>query len=308
MTTEPALALAAALAIDLAVGEPPNALHPVAWLGHAVSAALRLSPRRSEAARFVFGVVLALVFPLGAAALGLAVERLGTELSPFVGFVLQVYALKSAFAVKALGGAAEELARTLRTEGLEAARPLLRSLCSRDPSSLDESGLATGAVESLAENASDSVVAPLFYLVLFGLPGALFYRAVNTLDAMVGYRGEYEWLGKASARLDDALNLVPARLTALLLLVSGALLGLDARRGLRILLRDGGKTESPNAGRPMATAAGLLGVVLDKPGAYALGDADVRADVATIEVAWRLVRLACILSAALALAALLLHG
>jgi adenosylcobinamide-phosphate synthase len=162
--------------------------------------------------------------------------------------------------------------------------------------------VAAGAVESLAENASDSVVAPLFFFALFGLPGALAYRAINTADAMVGYRGAYEYLGKAAARLDDLANFIPARLCAALLLVAGTVDGLDGTRGWRILGRDGGKTASPNAGRPMAAMAGLLGVRLTKPGHYALGDDLTPPGPETIGRAFKVVRkaayLACFLTGA----------
>jgi adenosylcobinamide-phosphate synthase len=156
----------------------------------------------------------------------------------------------------------------------------------------------------VAENASDSFVAPVFFYALFGLPGAVFYRAVNTLDAMIGYRGRYEWLGKASARLDDALNWIPARITAALLLAGGAVMGLDARRGARILARDGALTESPNAGRPMAAMAGLLGVELTKAGHYRLGDPLEPLAPAQIDRAWRAVCAAAVLAVAGALAIL----
>jgi adenosylcobinamide-phosphate synthase len=146
------------------------------------------------------------------------------------------------------------------------------------------------------------VVAPLLFFACFGVPGALAYRAVNTLDAMIGYHGRYEYLGKASARLDDLLNLVPARLTAALLLVAGALLGHDVRRGWRILRRDGGRTESPNAGRPMAAMAGLLGVRLEKQGHYRLGDPLHAVGARTIAAAWRVTALAMALAFGLAAA------
>jgi adenosylcobinamide-phosphate synthase len=144
--------------------------------------------------------------------------------------------------------------------------------------------------------------------VLFGVPGAIFYRAVNTLDAMIGYRGRYEYLGKAAARLDDLLNLVPARLTAAFLLLSGTLAG-TVRNGWRILLRDGANTASPNAGRPMAAMAGLLRVELTKDGHYRLGDAERPITCDTISEAWRLVRLAAGLAIGLALLILVArHG
>ncbi|HTU61956.1 MAG TPA: adenosylcobinamide-phosphate synthase CbiB, partial [Polyangiales bacterium] len=189
-------------------------------------------------------------------------------------FALHVIVLYACVCLFGLLHAAERLGAALE-RGLPEARKQLSWLCSRDPSELDEPGLINGAVESLAENLSDSVVAPLFYLCVGGLPCAVLYRAVNTLDAMIGYRGRYEWLGKASARFDDVLNFVPARLTALLLLIAAASCGSSQRlslaRGVRVWRDDRARTPSPNGGHPMAMAAGLLGLRLDKPGTYVLG-------------------------------------
>jgi adenosylcobinamide-phosphate synthase len=212
--------------------------------------------------------------------------------------------LKPMFAARALVGAAGAVEAALRGGELSRARDGLRSLCSRDPSRLDAPLVIAGTVESLAENASDSLVAPIFYYALFGLPGAVAYRAVNTLDAMIGYHGRHEYVGKAAARLDDALNLVPARITAGLLLAAGAWCRADVRGGWRVLRRDGGTTESPNAGRPMAAMAGLLGVVLEKPGHYRLGDASRAITPDTIARARRITAGAMALAAWLGLVAI----
>jgi len=198
-----------------------------------------------------------------------------------------VVLLYSCVCLHGLLDAGRKLGAALREQGVSAARERLPWLCSRDPSGLDASALANGTIESLAENLSDSVVAPLFFLLCFGLPGAVAYRAINTLDAMIGYRGRYEWLGKATARLDDVANFVPARLTALLLMAAGASLrverGVSLRRGLWTWFDDHAHTASPNAGHPMAMAAGLLGVRLDKPGYYVLGDTLATPTVADID-------------------------
>ncbi|MCE9574302.1 MAG: adenosylcobinamide-phosphate synthase CbiB [Deltaproteobacteria bacterium] len=300
-----ALALAAALAIDLAWGEPPIALHPVVWMGRMIAACERRAPRRGPLRQLGAGAAIALAVPLAFIGLGAAVASAAP--SPLA-FLLAIWLLTSSFAIRALGHAAFAVRDALARDDLPAARDALRSLCSRDPRGLDGPELAAAAVESVAENASDSVVAPLFYYALFGLPGALGYRAVNTLDARLGYRGRYEYLGKASARLDDLLNLVPARLTAALLLVAGALSGADARRGWAIWRRDAGATASPNAGRPMATMAGLLGVQLVKPGHYRLGDPGAPLTASTIDHAWRIVHRAALSAAAIALAAVLARG
>jgi adenosylcobinamide-phosphate synthase len=266
------IVIAAALAFDLVLGEPPARLHPVVWLGRLQSALRRLAPAPATApaaAVFLFGLFMAAAGPL--------VFGLGTwwllsllALAP-LRIAVAVYVLKSAFAIRALGAAAHAAQRALHADDLPAARQALRSLVSRDTSQLAPDALAGAAIESVAENTSDSVVAPLFYYAIGGVPGAIAYRAINTLDAMIGYHGETEWLGKAAARLDDLANFVPARITALLLCLASPLGGGSVRRAFALWMRDGAKTESPNAGRPMAAMAGALAVALSKDGAYRLG-------------------------------------
>ncbi|MEO8181919.1 MAG: adenosylcobinamide-phosphate synthase CbiB [Deltaproteobacteria bacterium] len=294
--------LGAALAIDLVFGELPALAHPVVWMGRVARRLERLLPTEGVARQLFGGALLATLVPFGFAAASLALLGFTKEW-PLAHWLLEVLVLTAMFAARALGDAAQQVAQALHAGKLERARFGLRSLCSRDASRLTEPELIGATIESVAENASDSFVAPILYYVLFGLPGAVVYRAVNTLDAMVGYRGRYEYLGKASARLDDVLNFVPARVTAALLLLAGALVGQDARRGLAIWRRDAATTASPNAGRPMAAMAGLLGVRLEKPGHYGLGDARVALAGPHISTAWRVVRLAFALTALLALAA-----
>lgn len=299
--------LAAALAIDLAFGELPAVAHPVVWMGHIARRLERALPTEGAQRQLCAGALLALLVPLGFAGASLALLAL-SRAWPLAHWLVQVLVLTAMFAARALGDAAREVAHALRAGALERARFGLRSLCSRDASRLTEPELIGATIESVAENASDSFVAPIFYYVLLGLPGAVLYRAVNTLDALVGYHGRYEYLGKASARLDDVLNFIPARITAGLLLLAGALQGKDARRGLLTWRRDAATTASPNAGRPMAAMAGLLGVRLEKAGHYGLGDARVLLAEPLIADAWRVVRLAFALTALLALAAAAQRG
>jgi adenosylcobinamide-phosphate synthase len=292
------LVLVGALALDRFLGEYPALLHPVVWMGGAISTLERAAPRAGRALQLAWGAAVALAIPAlfgGAAWLTCR----GVRSSPLLSILLEALLLKAAFAVRALGEAGEAVAVPLRRGAVEEARAKLGALCSRDASQLDPPLLAAAAVESLAENTSDSVVAPLLFWAVLGVPGAIAYRAANTLDARLGYRGHYEWLGKASARIDDLLNLAPARLTAALLLLAGAARGADVRRGLAILRRDGGATASPNAGRPMAAMAGLLGVQLEKVGAYRLGDPLTPARPETIAAAWRIAELAAVLAAVL---------
>jgi adenosylcobinamide-phosphate synthase len=282
--------LLAAFVVDIALGEPPNALHPVVWMGKLIGELERRLPRGRPALELAGGAAIALLVPgLFGAATWLLLRSLSGLWT--VHLLASVWLLKSSFAFRGLGRAAFAVRDALARSDIAAAREALRSLCSRDPSALDEPLLVAATVESVAENTSDSVVAPLFYYALFGVPGALVYRAVNTLDSMIGYHGRFEYIGKAAARLDDALNFLPARLTAGLLLIGGWLARRDPRAGWFMLRRDGRKTESPNAGQPMATMAGLLGVQLEKVGYYRLGDPGEPLSGLQIERAWKIVTL-----------------
>jgi adenosylcobinamide-phosphate synthase len=254
--------LAAALLLDAAFGEPPEHLHPTVWMGRAISAfekrALRL---KTPEARKRAGAVLALslpglVFLSTAAALNAAPRGLSWAL----GAVLT----STTLSMRGLAEAAEAVERELRAGRLEGARERVGEFVGRDTGGLSEAEVCRAAVESVAENTSDGVVAPMLYGLLFGAPGALAYKAVNTLDSMVGYRkGPYEDLGWASARLDDLANLVPARATVIVAAVSGR-----PATALRTARKYGPLTASPNAGWAEAAFAGALGVRLGGVNTY----------------------------------------
>jgi adenosylcobinamide-phosphate synthase len=294
--TNSVLVLFAALAVDAMLGEYPARLHPVVWIGQVISALLVLAPRRGWWRQLAFGAFLALAVVGLSAGFALAVLRASAGW-PVLQVIMAIFLLKASFALRELKRAAERVLRPLEKDDLPTAREALRGLCSRDPARLEREQIVAAVIESLAENASDSFVAPLFYYLLGGVPAAIAYRAVNTLDARVGYRGPFEALGKASARLDDLANFLPARLTAGLLLLAGWLCRLDVAGGWRILRRDGGRTPSPNGGRPMAVMAGLLNAALDKPGVYVLGDPRQPLTIEAARRAWRVVHLAGLLMA-----------
>jgi adenosylcobinamide-phosphate synthase len=280
--------LVLAVVWDLVLGELPERMHPVVWIGRSVRVLERMAPMEGRLRPLVAGVVIALVVPVvfgGASALLMAVAGRCRGIDLAVGGVL----LTSTFAIRGLRDAALAVRERLEDGDLSGAQHALRALCSRDPRGLDEHAIVGATVASVAENASDSIVAPLLYYVLLGVPGAVAYRAVNTLDAMIGYHGQYEWLGKPAARLDDLANLAPSRLTAALLLFGGWLAGEDVRKGWFVLRRDRRRTASPNAGVSMAAMAGLLGVVIEKVGHYRLGDGGTRPTCALITRAWRVV-------------------
>ncbi|MGH2380772.1 MAG: adenosylcobinamide-phosphate synthase CbiB, partial [Candidatus Limnocylindria bacterium] len=199
-----------------------------------------------------------------------------------------VWLLKSSFALRGLLEAADRVVRAVDRDDLSAARAALPWLVSRPVDDLDRAHICSATIESLAENLADSYLGPLAAYSLGGLPMALAYRVVNTADAMLGYHGQLEHLGKASAWLDDVANLVPSRLTAALVVVAAPVVGLPASSAARIALRDARLTASPNAGWPMAAAAGALGVWLEKLGTYRLGDGGTP-DVRHVVAARRLV-------------------
>lgn len=267
---QPAVILMLAVALDSLLSEPPNSVHPVVGMGRVVRALERLAPRRG-APGLVYGGVITLVVVGGSAIAAWwvmsALQSLG-EIAYVVGGALL---LRTTFTVRGLSEAAGRTERSLAEGDPEQTRVLLRSLVGRHFASLTPSLGAAAAIESVAENTTDSFVAPWLAFALFGIPGAVAYRALNTLDSMIGYRGVYEYLGKVSARLDDIVNLIPARLSALLMLVSGALDSLPAGRGGRIMLRDHRLTASPNSGWTMSAMAGLLGTRLEKTDHYCLG-------------------------------------
>ena len=321
------LVLIIAIAWDLRLGEPPIAFHPVVWMGSLISACLRLAPKARQTAtpsnnartkplapevrgtahssnnartkpralsEFFFGLAVALSLPC---AVGLASAAALASLgdTPLLFTAVAAWLLTSSFSIRGLGAAGETMRQALHADDLPAARAALGHLCSRDASELSRAEVAGATIESIAENACDSFVAPLFFYALFGVPGAIAYRCINTLDSRLGYRGRYEYLGKASARIDDVANFIPARITALLFLVAGLALGANARRGLRIWWRDRRQTESPNAGQSMSMMAGLLGVCLEKRECYALGDATRPTDSVAIAQAWDIVFAALLL-------------
>ncbi|MEX2223792.1 MAG: adenosylcobinamide-phosphate synthase CbiB [Candidatus Rokuibacteriota bacterium] len=305
--------LALAVALDLLVGDPPNRWHPVAWIGRLIALARRRAPSGPDDLA-LYGTFLVLIVAGLAAGGALVAQALLGELPGLAGPLAQAWLLKCSFSLSGLFAAVEIVRGHLVAGDLAGARRQVAwHLVSRDTTGLDEGAVASAAVESLAENFTDGVVAPLCFYVagalLGGVAGGLAlawaYRAVNTADAMIGYRrDELEYLGRATARTDDVANYVPARLAALALVAAAWLARQSAAGAARVLRRDGRRTESPNAGLTMAAMAGALGVALEKRGHHRLGDGPPP-DPAAIDRAMRVLRWAaalCVAAAALALA------
>lgn len=274
------LVVALALALDLAVGDPPNRLHPVAWMGRALDAGRRLLCRGRPPALLLGGAALTLSVMALAAGGGAAIASAAAAIGAG-GLVLESIALKSTLSPRGLARAARAVATALSRGDLDAGRVRLgRHLVSRPTATLSVEEVASGAIESVAENVTDAVLAPIVFYLALGLPGALAYRALNTADTMLGYRqGKLEHFGKIAARLDDVANLLPARLAALALVVAA---GRRAPSAWATMIRDRHRTASPNAGWAMSAMAGALGRALAKPGAYRLGQGGLP-NVADIE-------------------------
>lgn len=257
------IALLLAWALDLRFGEPRSAWHPVAWFGSLLTPVGRVLSRGSAPWAFIGGAWAWLVFAAAIAWAAWAAQTHLLGLSPWFGAPLLALLLKPAFSWRMLRDEVAAVEAAL-ANSLEAGRERLAFIVSRDVTALDAEMVRETAIESLAENLNDSLVAPLFWYAVAGLPGAAVYRFVNTLDAMWGYRGRWEWAGKWSAVADDVLSWLPARLTAILLrpplrLHDWATLRAEARH-----------TPSPNGGWPMGAMALRLGVRLRKPGVYTL--------------------------------------
>jgi adenosylcobinamide-phosphate synthase len=266
-----AAALALALAWDLSLGEPPNAIHPVVGIGKIISFLERIAPKANRVVQFLYGLAVALLLPATAAAGAYFLAQWLKELWVPAYIVVVAILLKTCFSIRGLQTSANDVRLSLEKNDSSGASKNLTSLVSRDTTQLTPEQSASAAIESVAENTTDSFVAPWLYFAIFGLPGAIAYRAVNTLDAMIGYHGKYEYLGKASARLDDLLNLVPSRMAALTIAAVSPLTRDSMKRSLKTLFKEGHHTESPNAGLTMAAMAGALGVKLEKVGHYILG-------------------------------------
>lgn len=291
---EALLILLIALVIDLVLGEPHRSIHPVVWMGKAISISERWGTGRSPFTQFTYGAVITLLisgmFTVGVFFFLFYLRNWHTAAYVIAG----AWLLKSTFSLKELYKTVLRFKNYLLSEKPDDAKCALRSLVSRDTDDLTEPQMVSAAVESVAENISDSFVAPLFYFLLFGVPGAVAYRAINTLDSMVGYHGKYEYLGKFASQLDDIFNYIPARTTALLIILASFISGRGFINSWQTAFSEHSNTESPNAGWPMAATAGALNVQLEKKGYYKLGNPGSALTPATIDGSLQLVQIAAL--------------
>ena len=274
-----------AITLDAVAGEPPAKLHPVVWMGNYIAWMKKQNRFENWRAFWQGAALLALGF-LVFVGVAWLISFFFIYLPSWLSVVWLALLLKPMFSVRALLDAGEGVRQALLAHDLPEARRLLSwHLVSRDTTELGEEEVAGAAISSLSENITDSIVAPLFYFILFGLSGAVFYRFVNTADAVLGYKNEeLEYFGKAAARLDDILNFIPARLTSVLIFVVLLIMRKDAGQGLSSARK--AQTPSPNGGWTMGMVAGGLNIKLEKKNVYVLnesGEAASHKSIASVQ-------------------------
>ena len=267
-----ALSVFVGFGLDCLLGDPLSRLHPVALMGKLISLfEKKLRPRFPKTPRGerTAGTIMALTVPLISAGAGLLLLYLAWRVHPWAYFAVSAFLCWQCFAARCLMTEAKKVVTCLEKEGLAAGRRQVGMLVGRDTDSLTEPQVVKAAVETVAENTSDGVVAPLFWMALFGAAGGLFYKAVNTMDSMVGYKNDrYLHFGRCAAKFDDAVNYVPARLSALAMIGAAFLLRLDGKGAFRIWRRDRRNHASPNSAQTESACAGALGVQLGGNASY----------------------------------------
>jgi len=264
-----------ACVIDVVFGEPPNILHPTVWMGNVIAYLKPKIRNRNPRIERMMGVLLGLLVIMIFAA---PVYFMLSWIRQFIGrvayIIISAMLLKTTFAIKCMKQYTIPIAEALTKGDEDRARKLLPYIVRRDATKLDRRHITSAAVESIAEGTVDGITSPLFYFAIFGVPGSIAFRAINTLDSMVGYKDQrHIYIGWFSAKMDTIANYVSARLTAAIMIIAALLLHENWRGSWRILLRDHRNTESLNAGWTMSAMAGALNVQLEKPGFYILGDA-----------------------------------
>ena len=266
------IAVAAGFGLDLLFGDPAWLPHPVVLMGRCITALekrLRRCFPQTPKGELWAGAVLAALLPLGTLAVSGGACLLAARLHPLLGLGLQSFWCGQALAVKGLASESRAVYRQLAAGDLPAARRAVSRIVGRDTQSLGAEGVTKAAVETVAENFSDGVAAPLLYMLLGGAPLALTYKAINTMDSMLGYKNEkYLYFGRAAAKLDDAANFLPSRLAALLWIAASGLTGGSVSGAWRIWRRDRRKHASPNSAQTESACAGALGVQLAGPAYY----------------------------------------
>ncbi|MGY5144548.1 MAG: cobalamin biosynthesis protein [Candidatus Nitrosopumilus sp. bin_32a] len=281
MIIESFFVIGLAILLDFKFGDPKNKYHPTSWIGILIA---KLTPMAKNehpliekfggicVVTITSGLVISLLFALNIGITLITIDYVSLIVSVILGGLL----LKTTIAINGMEKHAKSVLQSLDEENLDMARNHLSMIVKRNTKNLDENHVLSGVLESISENTVDGITGPLFYYALFGLPGAFVYRVINTADSMIGYKTDiFKNIGWFAANCDSILNYIPSRLTGLVMILSAAILQNNWKESYKIMIRDGKKTESPNAGYPMAALAGALETKFEKINHYKLGDGEM---------------------------------
>ncbi len=290
-----------ALLLDFLMGDPKTKYHPTAWIGKLIAVLVPFSRNNSPKKELLGGIlivfaVVAIVSTL-LVALDFGISLLTIDIiSLVVSIVVGSILLKTTIAIRGMQKHALSVVDALEKDDLDSARNHLSMIVKRNTKHLDKNHISSAVLESVSENTVDGITGPLFYYAIFGLPGAFVYRAINTIDSMIGYKTSlFRNIGWFGANCDTILNYIPSRLTGLVMILSALILGYNWKESFYIMKRDGRKLESPNAGFPIAALAGALGTKLEKINYYAVGDGNIEFTKSHIISAIRLMKVSSIL-------------
>ena len=281
MILESILIIGFAILLDLKFGDPKSKFHPTAWIGSLIAKLTPAAKNQNGMVEKIGGVMIVGV-TAGIVLIITSGIVYGFSLISdyFVSVIVSVIVggilVKTTFAIRGMENHAKAVLHFLDANKLDSARDNLSMIVKRDTSKLDQNHVISGVLESISENTVDGITGPMFYYALFGLPGAFVYRVVNTADSMIGYKTDlFKNIGWFAAKCDTVLNFIPSRLTGFMMIIAAALLQNNWKESYKIMVRDGRKTESPNAGYPMAALAGALGTKFEKIDHYQLGNGEI---------------------------------
>ena len=270
-----------AILIDLIFGDPKNRYHPTAWIGTFIAKLTTITKNQNSTFEKIGGTIMIItissVVVLLLSGLNFGISLISVDyISLILSVVIGALLLKTTIAIRGMEKHAISVLDSLESNDLDLARNYLSMIVKRNTTKLDKNHVLSGVLESISENTVDGITGPMFYYAFFGLFGAFVYRIINTADSMVGYKNDiFKNLGWFTAKCDTILNYIPSRLTGLMMVISAAILQNNWRNSYKVMIRDGKKTESPNAGYPMAALAGALETKFEKINHYKLGDGEI---------------------------------
>ncbi len=301
MILESVVIVGFALLLDFLVGDPKTKYHPTAWMGKLIASLVPFAKNNSAKRELLGGILIVSIVvtivstPLVVLDVGislLTIDIISLIISIVVGSIL----LKTTIAIRGMQRHALAVIDAIEKDDLDSARNHLAMIVKRDTKNLDKNHILSAVLESVSENTVDGVTGPLFYYAIFGLPGAFAYRAINTIDSMIGYKTTmFKNVGWFGAKCDTILNYLPSRLTALVMVLGALILGYNWKESLYIMRRDSRKLDSPNAGFPMAALAGALGTRLEKTNYYTIGQGSIEFTKSHITSAVTLMKVSSIL-------------